>query len=243
MSRPVRLAALALALALAGTTQTYSSGEMTVRAAAMTDVCTGVASCSKVATVDVDGDAAADQVGIVSRDVERGGSLTVRVRTSKGRTLQTTGRHVFWFAKPFTGAVALDGRPGAEIVVGDTMGANFEQFRVVTYRDGRLVTLKAPPAVWTSAGLARSTPRWGVDGSYSFSSGIARSTSAGAGVRLTMTKLERNSSGRGHSGHRTSYRWHDGDWVKTSTVTVRSVSDRQAFALGGWHVRGLPRFS
>ena len=257
MSRPVRLTILLLALALTAATTSFSSGETSSRetpsveasaravaqARAGTDVCAGVTGCSRVASVDVDGDGSADQVGVASRKLAGGGSITVRVRTATGHTLQTTGRDVVWFAKPFHAAAPLDGEPGAEIFVGDTMGANYEQFRVITYREGRLVTLEAPPAAWTKAGMSQATPRWGIDGSYSFSSGVVRTVSSQGTVTLTMKALERNASGTGHSGHVTSYRWHDGAWQNVSARSVGSASDRTAFASGGWHVPGVPRFA
>lgn len=204
-------------------------------------VCSGVAHCTTAARVDVDGDGRADQVGVAGERLADGGSVTVRVRTATGRLLKTTGHDVHWFAKPYFGAVAVDGEPGAEIVVGDTMGANYEQFRVVTYRDGRLVTLKAPPAQWTRAGLSRAASRWGVDGSYSFNDGVERTVVAGVAT-LTMTSASRNDSGTGHTSHRTSYRWADGAWSETSTRTTRHATDAEVAGVGGWHVPGLHRF-
>lgn len=247
MSRPLRLAAFLLTAALSLTTQVASLGEATAWAAkakpAATHVCTSVPGCVRVATVDVDGDGRPDEVGIVAKKLAHSGSITVRVRTASGHTLTTTGHHVFWFAKPYVGAAALDGVKGAEIVVGDTMGANYEQFRVLTYRAGKLVTEKEPPTAGTKAGTSAATARWGIDGSYSFNSGVFRSVSANHAVTLTLKTVERNVSGHGHSGHITSYRWSGGRWVEHSTTKVHSESDRRAFASGGWHVRGLPRFS
>lgn len=247
MSRPLRLAAFLLAVPLSLTTQAVSLGEAAAWAVkekpVATHVCTSVPGCQRVATVDVDGDGRADEVGIVARDLAHSGTITVRVRTASGHTLATTGRHVYWFSKPYVGAAALDGASGAEIVVGDSMGANYEQFRVITYRAGKLVTEKEPPKAPAGAGMSRATARWGIDGSYSFNSGVFRTVSSDHVVALTLKTLERNASGHGHSGHVTSYRWHGGRWVEQSTATVRSESDRRAFASGGWHVRGLPRFS
>jgi hypothetical protein len=238
---PVRLAVLVLALALTSCSQPAPSADTPTPTPTVVSVCSGVTGCRPVATVDVDGDGAPDQVGVVAQDTTSAGSITVRVRTAAGESLQTTGRDVYWFSDPFLGAVPLDGRAGAEIVVGSTMGANFQQFRVVTYRSGRLVTLPAPPAVWSSEGMKRSTSRWGVDGSYRFNVGIFRAQSTD-GVTVTMKTLERNASGHGHSGHVTRYRWRSDGWVKVSATTVRSVTDQTAFASGGWHVTGLRRF-
>jgi hypothetical protein len=240
MSRLARLTISVLAVGLTWISQALPSGETAARAAAVVDVCTGAPGCQQVALVDVDGDGQADQIGVATKSLANGGSITVRVRTATGHTMQTTGRKVFWFSKPYLGAAALDGVKGAEIVVGDTMGANYEQFRVITYRNGALVTLKAPPRVWTKAGMRNATSRWGIDGSYSFNIGVFRSVSAHQGVTLTMKSLARNLSGRGHSGHVTTYRWHAGGWVEVSAKHVRNAADRTAFASGGWHVPGLP---
>lgn len=241
MSIPLRLLISMLILALAGCTTSTTSPEVSVQAAPpATNVCTGIAGCQRVANVDVDGDGRADQVAVASNKIASGGSITVRVRTAKHHTLQTTGRHVYWFDKPYFGAAALDGQPGAELVVGDTMGAHTQQFRVITYRKGRLVTLKAPPLAWTKKGMSQATSRWWIDGSYSFNIGVYRSVSAKHVVTLTLKSLERAE--HGHVGHTTRYRWRSGGWVKVSAATVRVRSDQKAFATGGWHVQGLRRF-
>lgn len=242
MSRPIRLAILLVALALTGSAHSITSPSAPAQAATDRHVCAGVSGCHQVVSVDVDGDGRPDEVGITSRRIVDDGSITVRVRTATGHTLQTTGRHVFWFAKPYVGAPALDGAKGAEIVVGDTMGAHYQRFRVVTYRSGRLVTLKAPPLVWTKAGLAASTARWEVDGAWSSDIGAARTSSVENGVRLTLKSAVRNESGTGHTGYTTSYRWHSGGWTKVSATQVDYASDKAPAALGGWHVAGLPRF-
>jgi hypothetical protein len=259
MSRPGRLAVLITAAVFACAALYVSTSahhplssrvaSLPVQSAAATvprtpaaEVCTGVRGCRVVAAVDVDGDGRRDQVGVIGRKPADGGSITVRVRTATGHVLQTTGHDVYWFGEPFLGAVPLDGAAGAEIVVGSTMGANYEEFRVVTYRDGRLVTLDAPPAVWTKAGLAKSTPRWGIDGSYSFNSGVYRRVSADGVVTLTLKTADRNRSGHGFRGHTTTYRWTAGRWSKASSRTTHYPDDRSVQHLGGWHVPGLPAF-
>jgi hypothetical protein len=212
-----------------------------VQAAPVATVCSGVPTCTRVAKVDVDGDGRPDQVGVASSKPEDGGSITVRVRTANGLTTQTTGRKVRWFGKSFFGAAPLDGEDGAELFVGDTMGAHYEQFRVITFRNGKLVTLNAPPLVWSKTGAHAFTPRWGVDGSWAFNTGVTRRESAKQGVTVTMKSLERRESGRGHTGHATTYRWQQGQWVHVSSRTLRTT-DKAAYAAGGWHVQGLRRF-
>ena len=41
-------------------------------------------------------------------------------------------------------------------------------------------------------------------------------------------------------GKTTLYRWKSGKWVKTSNKKVHYKSDKAAFVVGGWHLRGLP---
>ncbi|MET0694522.1 MAG: hypothetical protein ABWY56_11370 [Propionibacteriaceae bacterium] len=231
--------AVAVSLALAGATV---PAVQTPALAAVPSVCAGVVGCTEVATVDVDGDGSADQVGVAATSLDHDGSITVRVRTAAGPILQTTGPHVFWFDKPYVGAAPLDGAPGVELFVGDTMGASHLEYRVITYRAGRLVTLPAPPRVWTKAGFQHSTARWAIDGSYSFATGVSRTVSSTGVVRVTLKTSERNESGRGFSGHVTSYRWQDNGWVEDTAAKVSYRTDRSAFATGGWQVPGLRRF-
>lgn len=243
MTRTFRLVPLLLGLVVTACAPASTTTPPAAVAAAPLDaLCAGVPACKRVATVDVDGDSRVDQVGVAGVKLADGGQIVVRVRTATGQTLQTTGRRVHWFAKPFFGAAPLDGRRGAEIVVGDTMGAHYQQFRVITYRAGKLVTLKAPPLVWSKDGANRPTSRWAVDGSYRFNTGVTRSVSADRSVMLTMRTLERRDSGRGHVGQATHYRWSGGRWVKVSAQSLRVSSDKRAYAVGGWHVPGLRRF-
>ncbi|CAA9407757.1 MAG: hypothetical protein AVDCRST_MAG75-2545 [uncultured Propionibacteriaceae bacterium] len=208
------------------------------------DVCTGIPGCTKVATVDVDGDDQPDQVGIVSNKPAAGGTITVQVQTATGQTMQTTSTNVRWFAKsPWFGAAPVDGEAGVELVIGDQMGAHFQQFRVITYRDGKLVTLKAPAAGEYKSTNTDPTDRWGVDGSYSFNMGIFRKESAEGEVTVTMKTAFRSDSGKGHTGQTRVYRWYSGEWVTVSTKNVRYTSDKDAFALSGWHVKGLRRYA
>ena len=101
-----------------------------------------------------------DSVGVTSRGVTgENGKITVRVRRADGRIMQTTGDKVHWAPKPFIGAAPVDGVRGAEILVGDSVGAHYEQFRMITYRRGKLVTAPPPP----KAGISNRPSRWGID--------------------------------------------------------------------------------
>jgi hypothetical protein len=239
--KPLIAAVLSLALLpIAGADATAPGPDVQTAAR---NVCTGVASCTRVADVDVDGDRRTDQVGVVSRQIADGGTVTVRVQTATGRTMRTTSKDVRWFgAQAWFGAAALDGRRGAELVIGDQMGAHFQQFRVLTHRDGRLVTLPAPAVGWYKSTNTATTPRWGVDGSYSFNTGFSRKVTADGVVTLTTTSAMRKDSGIGHRGQTRTYRWESDRWVRVSTTNVRYTDDESAYAVGGWHVKGLRRF-
>lgn len=215
-------------------------------AARPTDACGGLAGCSIVARTDVDGDGRADEVAVVSRGlvrVQTPGAVAVRVRTATNRLLVSTSSGVWWYGKRsdvWAGAAELDSHPGAELVVGQTMGAHTLQYRVLTYREGRLTTLPSPRAP-KKTGQSRAAETWTVDGSYRFQAGIRRSVSGGK-VYVTVKSAERNASGSGHTGWMVKYR-HAGDtWKTVSTKKVRYDSTRAAEKVGGWHVAGVRRF-
>jgi hypothetical protein len=206
-------------------------------------VCAGVSGCKMVVQRDVDGDGRRDQVGIVERHVQDSGSVTVRVRTAKGKHLQITNHDVIWFGKTWLGSAAIDGRRGAELVVGQAAGAHAMQFRVITSRRGKLVWLRAPKPF---AGQATRIPRknWLIDSSYSFNTGIYRSVSHGkVTLRVKSATRYRNDDRRHPHYHVTTstYTWRSGHWDKQSLRKV-SRSDKTAARIGGWHVEGLPRF-
>jgi len=230
----MRRSLLTVAAALGSVAVTL--GLATPASAASTTVCTGVEGCRVVASGDIDGDGRADQVGIVAKNITSSadGTITVRVRTASNKVLQTTGSDVSWPVGPFHGLAAIDGVPGKEIIVGDFTGAHALQWRVVTYRKGRLVTLPPPP----HSSLTRSS-RWATDGSYSVQLGWSRHVSKTGVVYLKKKEALRKESGHGHVGKTTVYRWKSGKWVKTSTRKVRYKTDKAAFKIGGWHLRGL----
>lgn len=216
-------------------------------AAPVQTACSGVSRCAVVDHVDVDGDGTADSIGVVATSVDtskggRGGTVQVRVRTAAHGLLTKTTRGVQWFGgEPvFLGAASLDGKRGAEVVVGQTMGAHFQHFRVLTYRSGALVWLSSPKAPAKTRSLDTDTSVWAVDGSYSFNTGIARRRSP-QGVFVTVTALERKASGHGHRGWKSTYRWSSTGWVLMSSTVVERGT-KAAYSTAGWHVAGLPVF-
>lgn len=197
-------------------------------AAAATTVCSGVTGCKVVSRADVDGDGRRDQVGIVNKSSSSGKrSSTVRVRTAKGRTMKTTTKG-WWYSNPWHGAAKIDGHPGSELVVVANTGAHVQFFRVITYRKGRLVTLKAPGKRQT----------WRIDSSYSFNFGWYRSTSKGK-IYMTSKDAVRNVYSSGHDLRIKKYQWRKGAWVRVSASRTRHASDRASMTVGGWHVPHL----
>lgn len=219
-------ASVAAAVAVSG------APAMTASASAAPGVCSGVKSCKVVSRVDVDGDGRKDQVGLVQRSsYPQNATITVRVRTAKGRTMKASHRAT-WYGSAWHGAAKMDGRAGRELVVGSSAGAHARFFRVLTYRNGKLVTLKAP-------GGART---WWVDSSYSMNGGWFRSTSKGK-VYMTSKSATRNWSARGHDLRIYKYQWKNGSWKRVSSSRNPRATDKSAYATAGWHVRGLKKYS
>jgi hypothetical protein len=199
-----------------------------------------------VARTDVDGDRRTDEVGMVAdlRASDRNqGVVTIRVRTAKGKTLSTTSRSVAWFGKDadaWYGAARIDGRRGTELVVGQQMGAHSTAFRVITYRRGALATLRAPKAP-ARTGRVDDTTTWFTDAALNFHDGYTRSRSKGAAY-LNLTTVQRNASGKGHSGWSARYRWSHGGWHLVLVKRVHYATEAGVAHAGGWHVAGLPQF-
>lgn len=244
MRMPARKVLVAAVAALGSASGLIVSSAPAAVAGPSTSVCAEVSGCKKVLTRDVDGDGRGDQVGIVERNITSGnGSVTVLVRTYRGKRLQITNHGVSWFGRAWHGAAAIDGHRGAELVVGQFVGAHMMQFRVITVRKGKLVWLWAPkPPKGGSTGVSRKN--WLIDSSYSFDAGVYRSVKRGV-VTLQVKSASRYTSDVSSNPryHVTiaRYTWRSGKWQKKSysTVTRRAAT---AAAVGGWHVKGLPRF-
>lgn len=202
---------------------------LTTSASAATGVCAGVSSCTLVSRADVDGDGRSDQVGLVQRASNPSGhTVIVRVRTAKGRTM-TTSHTAWWYGSTWHGSAKVDGVAGHDMVVGTSVGAHYMEFRVITVRSGRLVTLRAPGGAY----------RWGVDSSYSFNQGWTRAVSSGK-VSMTGRYAERRT-GSTHDLTTRRYAWRSGAWSRNSTKKS-VVSTSTAYAAGGWRVPYLKRF-
>ena len=211
--------------------------------AAGTNVCTGVANCRWVASADIDGDRRTDQIGLVANKINRDGTLAVRVRTANHRLLTYTNSGLEWYGgKLFAGAAPIDGQRGSEIVVGAFMGAHYEQFHVLTYRNGHLAISPSPAAIrgWAPMASKPTTALWGLDSSASSNIGVFRSVSRSGVVTVTTKSAWRNSTS--YTGKTDVYVWRAGRWVNTSSRNTAYSTDKAAFAVGGWHITGIKNY-
>lgn len=191
-------------------------------------VCAGIAHCRVVADRDVDGDGDRDKVAWVQRSQKR---VVIRVRTADGATLRHRVDVSLWYrGGAWAGAAPIDGRRGAELLVGSTMGAHTPGYTVLTYRRGGLQVLDSP----------RRENHWYIDGAYSVAAGWWRNTN-GETVRMTYKDALRTRRDT-FRGANTTYAWHAGRWVQRATVKTFYRTDDAAFKIIGWHVRGLAKF-
>lgn len=199
-------------------------------ATAASGVCTGVKHCKVVSKADVDGDGRSDRVGLVQPKTDPSYSrVTVRVRTAKGKTMSTSHR-AWWYGSTWHGAAPFDGVAGRELVVGTDMGAHYTEYRVITVRRGKLVTLKAPG----------NSSRWGIDSSYSYNLGWKRTIGTQGKVKMASRAAERRTATK-HTLVTNRYVWRSGTWAPTASKKA-TVSNKTAYAAGGWRVPPLKRF-
>jgi hypothetical protein len=196
-------------------------------------VCEGVPGCRVVARVDVNGDGHRDSVGVARPGGASGRRLVVRVRTGPDHIVSVRVPAEFWSGSPWLGAADLDGRPGAELVVAYTQGAHTDFFRALTWRTGRLVTLGAPgPDVF-----------WVVDSAAFVSLGWQHLPGDPPGLIRRLSAQRAGSSVHDpFRGSVTRFQWTSGGWRTVSSRTVFPLTERAAFAWGGFHVPGLPRW-
>jgi hypothetical protein len=158
----------------------------------------------------------------------------VRVTTASG---ETVGRELetMWFPRgEFFGATPIDGRPGAELVVGTTMGAHTLWFTSLAMDSGRLEVLPAPGA----------EDEWMIDGAYSFHAGVSRRVADGRAL-VVLRDAARDGQAPRFSGRDRTYVWTDSGWRLESSERTRYRGERAVARIGGWHVAGLrtfPRF-
>ena len=201
--------------------------------AAGAGVCTGVIGCRVVSQADVNGDGIRDSVGIARRGASGSvyGSVIVRVKVAPRRIVQVTRKLEPFYGSPWQGASPLDGRRGAELMIGHMAGAHTQFFQALTWRDGGLVNLRAP-------GAQRD---WVVDGAWSVALGWQRRSTDPVGT-LLRREAYRNGSSSTFTAKLTRYRWSSVGWQRVRTTTNARLPENAASSWGGFLIRGLQRY-
>jgi hypothetical protein len=183
-----------------------------------------------VARTDVDGDGTRD---VVRYRVIGPKKVHVLVALSTGnkvaRVLHTDG----WPGGQFLGAVPLDGRPGAELIVGTILGAHTPWYSVLTLRGDKLAFEHNPAA---------SYREWVVDGYANGYVGWTRTERHGQ-VHVVYRDVFRVGTSHRWRGTVRHFLWTSHGWAKAGTAKIHITGDRRASHVGGWHVAGLPRWS
>lgn len=222
------LAALALVTTAGG-----AAAPAGAQSAATGSACTGLSGCTVVSTADVDGDGRRDSVGLYGW---RSDTVGVKVRTAAGRSAWKRVSIDFLpdharDRSAFIGAARVDGAAGHELVVRKGLGAHTSFFTVLSWRDGRLATLKDPGGRY----------EWITDGALNSGFGYRRSVSAGGTVKMVAHQAIGDGTGRYRVTDRAAI-WKGGRWVRTSTRTSTTTSVDAAHRDSGWHVPYLPVF-
>ena len=160
--------------------------------------------------VDIDGDGRKDRVTLPQVESRR---YAVRVIGSKGRTSNVSFRSTTrqdWGLNPWRTVAHADGQPGAEIVIA-IAGGDGLAMRVLTWRNGRLVYLPAPP----TPGANADRTLWYVNASDWQTFGYRFSTFKKART-VTWTHYGRSDDGRTWSGRVNSFIWRGGGWKPTA---------------------------
>ena len=205
-------------------------GMVVPSSASAATACTGLSGCKIVSRADIDGDGRADQVGVRMKTSGGTTKSTVRVRTAKGRLMSTQLTVQPW-AKSWHGAARIDGRAGYELVVPTNGQSEYLTYRVLTYRDGRLVTLKTPQNAWT----------WDIVAEFTGLTGWSRSTRDGK-VLITRKRAYKVGETRRFDLRTTTYQWKNGAWSRpvSSTRNTRA-SQKAADSVFGWSIPYLKR--
>lgn len=199
-------------------------------------VCTDVAACREVASVDVDGDGKKDDVALVG-ETPRAGTVIVRVKTAT--TVLTTsvdysnvGDRSVW-----KGSSDIDGVPGAELVILETAGAHVLVSTVLTVRDRKLVILPSPDEITLPDGEVVSRS-WTEDGAVNY----------GAGITCSLDKTVTISRFTGLSddtvkAHQSTYRWRVAGWDVVRDSGEQEISrDAITDDYYGWRCEGIKKF-
>ena len=200
-----------------------------VGAAAAALVCWGVADCTRVASVDVDGDDVLDDVALAGAPDAAEQQLRVRARARDAvltLAVQTEGAP---YGRTWMGAHPVDDRAGAELVVLSQLGAHTLLNSVVTWRDGALVATASPDGL----------DHWYVDSSAALNQGITCERPGRVVIRTT----DRDPADTDRLvGYGQAYESTDGVWAPVGAQTVQALPDPLPAEYAGWHCGDLPRF-
>jgi hypothetical protein len=175
----------------------------------------------------------ADAVGVAKRQKKgsQRGTVVVRVKLGPRRIVQVKRRLRYWGGPAWQGAATIDGRPGAELVVGHVAGAHTQFFTVLTWRGGRLVAERTPDG----------SPDWTIDGAYNVDIGWLHRKGDPLGT-ITGLVNERNDGATTFTGTQSTWAWTDGRWTLTSRQTDTAIPERTAYTWGGFQIPGLSRY-
>lgn len=216
--------AAALAIAAGGSIITPAMAAAPATATASRTLAAAGATASTVRRVDVDGDGRRDTV---TAALSRTGRLTVTVKTARGKTASLDVNYDGYpDEKPslkymFLGTATLDGVRGADILIDpSSFTGDAWWWKAYTWRNGRLVQLKAPGSdrrgYWGQAYFPE-----GADG-YTFSTVKGVRTVLRHELRSDMARPAR------YSGTFTTYRWTAKGWHKVSARRVSGISSTTA---------------
>lgn len=196
-------------------------------------VCEGVRGCEVVARVDVNGDGRKDGVGLARRGNEDAetASVVVRVKVGSHRIVKKRRPIPGWYGPDWQGSAHVDGKRGRELFVGADAGAHTQWFHVLTWRKGRLTTLKAPTGGKT----------WMIDGAYWISQGWQHRKGDPAG-KIRFREAVRIDNSKHFAGRVRMYRWSDDGWERKSVKKHPRLPEERAYRWGGFHIPGLPRY-
>lgn len=199
--------------------------------AAAPNACEDLADCTIVSRADVDGDGTRDSVGLTqSKTSESGYSAIIHVATADGETLTTQTHIRIPTVEAWWGAAAMDGEKGHELVLQSDAGAHTGWYRVITYRDGRLTTLRDPHQQY----------RWPIDSSASSGAGYRRTVmSSGKPLMYSYRYRINNSTGRYVQAMK-AVTWSNGHWSQVSRSST-SVSPKTQVERSDWAVPDLPK--
>ena len=202
----------------------------TAATAAAPDACADASSsCRIVSRADVDGDGRRDSVG----QTTWGTKITTRLATADGEKTHVVTELEYVPGSGYYGAARIDGEDGYEIVTRTSLGAHTAYHQVLTYRDGKLKTLKDP----------RNRYRWVTDGSVWSSAGYQKTTTAtGAFTFVSRQAIDSDRDGD-FTLYTVSAGWNSTDrtWRRMGTSSRYDVSPEVASRYSWWNVPYLPR--